>query len=124
MINNDYLFGRETTDFKQAYIQSKFTEKLQKIFEQYTGKKISVDLLRASQSTYLDTQKISLAQRKQIAQNMGHSVITNMQYSKNVGVQRLNKLPTTTPTTVETPTIKRNNKRTTRKDINYDEESE
>ena len=124
ILRNDFIFGRDTTNFKEKYSQPKFTELLQKTFLKYTGKKISVDLLRASQSTYLDTQQISLAQRKQIAQNMGHSLGTNLQYSKNIGVQRLNKPPTTTPVPVETPTIKRNNKRNTRKDINYEEESE
>ena len=38
MIDNDYLCGRETTDFEHPYI-SKFTEKLRNIFEQYTGQK-------------------------------------------------------------------------------------
>ena len=76
MINNDYLIGRKAINFQQ----SKFTEKLQKIFEQYTCKKISADILRASQSTCLDTQLLSLAQRKQIAQNMGHRLFTNLQY--------------------------------------------
>ena len=120
--NNNFLFGRDTTDFKEPYIQSKFTEKLQKIFLKYTGKKISVDLLRTSQSTYLDNQPISLAQRKEIAQQMGHQLTTHLQYSKNIGVQRLNKTPTTTPKEVEKPTIKRNDKRNTRKDINYNED--
>ena len=42
-----------------------------------------VDLLRASQkSVFLNTQPMSLAQRKQIAQNMGHSLGVNLQYSK------------------------------------------
>ena len=34
MIDNDYSFGGETTDFERPYISSKFTEKLQNTFEQ------------------------------------------------------------------------------------------
>ena len=120
--NNNFLFGREATDFKEPYIQSKFTEKIQKIFLKYTGKKISVDLLRTSQSTYLDNQPISLAKRKEIAHQMGHQLTTHLQYSKSIGVQRLNKTPTTTPNEIEKPTIKRNEKRSTRKEINYEED--
>ena len=78
MVKNDFLFGTEGSDFKKSFRQSHFTEKLQKTFLKYTGKKISVDLIRASKSTYLDNQAISLAERKQIAQQMGHSLTTNM----------------------------------------------
>ena len=94
---------------------------MQTTFGKYTGKSISVDLIRSSKSTYLDTQPISLAQRKQIALEMGHSLMTNMQYSLNMGVERLNAQPTTTPVTVTPPTVKRNTRRNTRKDVNYDE---
>jgi hypothetical protein len=65
-------------------------------------------LIRASKSTYNDTIPMSLAERKQIAQQMGHSLSTNLQYSKNIGVKRLNKPPTTTPIKVEEPTVKQN----------------
>ena len=34
---------------------------------------------------------------------MGHSLHTNMQYSKNMGVKRLNKEPVNEPATVERP---------------------
>ena len=113
---NDFLFGRETTDFKESYSQPKFTELLQKTFLKYTGKKISVNLIRASKSTYLDTQPISLGERKEISQQMGHSLTTNLQYSKNMGVKRLNKTPVNEPVKVEKPPIKRNDRRATRKD--------
>ena len=78
-----------------------------------------MNLIRASKSTHLDSQPISLGERKQIAQEMGHSLTTNLQYSKNMGVKRLNKPPTTTPVKVEEPTVKKNEKRSTRKDIKY-----
>ena len=42
---------------------------------------------------------------------MGHSLTTNMQYSKNMGVQRLNKQPVNEPAKVEQPIIKRNERR-------------
>ena len=121
MVKNDFLFGRSTTDFKQHYIQSKFTKLLQKTFFKYTGKKISVDLIRTSKSTYLDNQPISLAERKKIASNMGHSLLVNMQYSKNMGVQRLNQQPTTTPATIEKPELKRSARLSKLQAIDYDE---
>jgi hypothetical protein len=92
---------------------------LQKKFGKYTGKSISVDLIRSSKSTYLDTQPISLGERKEIAQKMGHSLLVNLQYSKNMGVQRLNAQPTTTPATVTPPEVKKNDKRSSRKEVNY-----
>jgi hypothetical protein len=121
MSNNDFLFGTFKTDFKKSYSQPKFTEKLQKTFLKYTGKKISVDLIRTSKSTYLDTQAISLAERKQIAQQMGHSLLVNMQYSKNMGVQRLNKNPVNEPSKVEKTELKRSARISKLKVIDYDE---
>jgi hypothetical protein len=41
-----------------------------------------------------------------------------MQYSKNVGVKRLNKNPVNEPATVEPPIIKRKEKRCTTKEVN------
>ena len=103
MVKNDFLFGTEGSDFKKSYTQPHFTEKLQRTFLQYTGKQISVNLIRTSKSTHLDKQAISLAERKQVSQQMGHSLHTNMQYSKNMGVKRLNKEPVDKPATFETP---------------------
>jgi hypothetical protein len=48
-----------------------------------------INLIRASKSTYNDTQSMSLAERKQIAQQRAHLLSTHMQYSKHIGVQRL-----------------------------------
>ncbi len=84
-----------------------FLKKLQKTFLKYTGEIISVNLIRASKSTLLDNQVISLGERKQIAQQMGDSLSNNMQFSKNMGVQRLNKNPVNEPSTVEKPELKR-----------------
>jgi hypothetical protein len=50
---------------------------------------------------------------------MGHSLLVNLQYSKNMGVQRLNAQPTTTPATVTPPEVKKNDKRCSRKVVNY-----
>ncbi len=121
MIKNDFLFGLGSKDFKKNYVQSKFAEKLQKTFLKYTGKKISVNLIRASKSTHIDTQPISLAERKKIAQQMGHSLLVNMQYSKNMGVQRLNQQPTTTPATIKKPELKRSARLSKLQAINYNE---
>ena len=54
---------------------------------------------------------------------MGHSLDTNLQYSKKVGVERLtgNKQIQGQTITQPEPEIKRNTKRSTRKDINYNE---
>ncbi len=60
-----------------------------KNFFKNTSKKISVHLIRASKSIYNDTVPKSLAERKQIPQQIGHSLSTHMQYSKHVEVQRL-----------------------------------
>ena len=109
------------TDFKEPYSQGYFTKEIQKAFLTYAGKKISVNIIRASKSTHLDSQTISLGNRKQIAQEMGHQLSTHLQYSKNMGLKRLNKQLTTTPTPIEKPIINRNSKRSTRKEMNYDE---
>jgi hypothetical protein len=62
MLKNDFIFGLESKDFKKNYVQSKFTEKLQKTFFTYTGKKIGVNFKRASRSTYNDTIPMILAE--------------------------------------------------------------
>jgi integrase len=121
MVQNDFLFGTEPSDFKKEYTQPHFTEKLQKTFLKYTGKKISVNLIRSSKSTHLDNEGIILAEIKKIATQMGHSLMTNMQYSKNMGVKRQNKQPTSEPAIIKQPTIKRNTKRSTTKIIDYNE---
>ena len=90
MVENDYLFGRKTTNFKNPYTQPKFTELLQRTFLKYTGKKISVDLIRTSKSTYLNFQNLSLENRRKIAEKMAHSLNTNMKYSKHEGLKRVN----------------------------------
>ena len=123
MVDGDYLFGRDSTDFKEHYVQSKFTELIQKVFEKYTGKKISVDLLRTSQSTHLDTQQMSVGARKDIAQQMGHQLSTHLQYSKNMGIQRLKKSGkeqvTTTIETPPAPQIRKNPPRGAKTKTNY-----
>jgi len=121
--NNDFLFGIPNTDYKKHYTENYFSEKISGLFEKYTGKRISVDLLRASYSTWLDSQNISLAERRKIAYMMGHSLDTHLQYSKKIGVQRVtgNKEVKGQTITQPEPEIKRNTKRNTRKEINYNE---
>ena len=121
--NNEFLFGKPETDFKKNYSENYFSEKISKLFQKYTGKKISVDILRASYSTWLDSKNISLGERRKIAYMMGHSLDTNLQYSKKVGVERItgNKQIQGQTITQPEPEIKRNTKRSTRKDINYNE---
>ena len=89
MVQGDYLFGVKNSDFKIHVAQSNFTKMIQRIFKLYMGKKISVDLLRSSLSTYADSQNLSLGERKQIATDMGHQLSTHLHYSKKQGVKRL-----------------------------------
>ena len=121
--NNEFLFGKPETDFKKSYSENYFSEKVSKLFKKYTGNHISVDLLRASYSTWLDTQNISLAERRKIAYMMGHSLEVHLQYSKKVGVQRVtgNTQVQGQTITQPEPDIKRNTRRSTRKEINYNE---
>jgi hypothetical protein len=52
---------------------------------------------------------------------MGHSLLVNMQYSKNMGVQRLNQQPTSTPATIEKPELKRSARLSKLQAIDYNE---
>ena len=52
---------------------------------------------------------------------MGHSLLVNMQYSKNMGVQRLNKNPVNEPSKVEKTELKRSARISKLKVIDYDE---
>jgi hypothetical protein len=119
MVKNDFLFGNDMKDFKISYAQSTFTDNLKKLFKKYTGKSISVDLLRNSFSTYLDSQNLSLAERKKYATEMGHSLITSLQYSKKIGVERLNNgkstVEATPPPPIETPNIRKQPTRAVKK---------
>jgi len=121
--NNNFLFGIPNKDYKEHYTENYFSEKISGLFQKYTGKKISVDLLRSSYSSWLDTQNISLGERRRIAYQMGHSLDTHLQYSKKVGVERLtgNKQVQGQNITQPEPEIKRNTRRSTRKAINYGE---
>ena len=105
-------------DFKISYAQSTFTDNLKKLFKKYTGKSISVDLLRNSFSTYLDSQNLSLAERKKYATEMGHSLITSLQYSKKIGVEWLNNgkstVEATPPPPIEKP-VRRQSERINKK---------
>ena len=115
MVKNDFLFGNDMKDFKTNYAQSTFTDNIKKIFSKYTGKNISVDLIRASYSTYLDSKTMSLKERKEIATQMGHQLSTSLQYSKIIGVERkqgkgnlLVEAPT--PPTIEPPIIRKSDR--------------
>ena len=105
-------------DFKISYAQSTFTDNIKKVFKKYTGKNISVDLIRSSFSTYLDSKVMSLAERKQYATDMGHSVNTSRQYSKIIGVERRQgnlTVEATPPPPIETPNIRKQPTRAVKK---------
>lgn len=88
LVENDYLFGRQTTNFKNPYSQPKFTELIQKTFLKYTNKKISANLLRRSKATQLNKENLSISEHKKIAEKMGHTFKTSMQYSAHKGLKK------------------------------------
>ena len=121
--NYDFLFGKHNEDYKEHYTENYFSEKVSGVFEKYTSNKVSVDLLRSFYSTWLDSQSVSLAERRKIAYQIGHSLDTHLQYSKKIGVERVTGQKQVQGQTITQPEpeIKRNTKRSNRKEINYNE---
>jgi hypothetical protein len=74
----DFLFGR-----KKAAPFASFSSQITKVFKKYTGKSISVNLLRHSFITwYLKKKKLTLAHKKLTAFAMAHSLTTQLQYNR------------------------------------------
>jgi site-specific recombinase XerD len=78
--SGDYLFRKKAEN--QPISQSYFSRMLQTLFNKYTGKKISVNLLRHSFITDTRKSKLSVADKKNIARQMGHSVGMADKYEK------------------------------------------
>ena len=75
--NGDFLFGKSKTE---AY--ASFSACVAKVFKKYTGKSISVNILRHSYVTkFLDKQR-TLGERKALADQMAHSVLTQLKYNR------------------------------------------
>jgi integrase len=74
----DFLFGRTP---EAAY--ASFSSQITKVFKKYTGKSISVNLLRHSFITwYLKKKNLTVADKKLTALAMAHSLTTQLQYNR------------------------------------------
>jgi ribosomal protein S18 len=62
--------------------QPGFTSKVRNTFKKYCGKPLTVNSLRHSFISSLDQNKMSIADREEIARKMGHSVNEQMQYNR------------------------------------------
>jgi len=76
--DDDILFGT-----KKGGVQSGFSAVVARTFKKYTNKAVSANLIRHSFiSDFLDKPKLSLGQRKKVANAMGHSISTQLKYSR------------------------------------------
>lgn len=82
-----YLFTKNGFTTNEPYEDSSNSQKfinrtLKRIFD---GKAVTVGTLRHSFASYVNSKKgLTLGQRKRIAWEMGHSLIQNLEYVKNV----------------------------------------
>ena len=78
LVDGDYLFGK-TKDEPYASFSSYVT----KIFKKYTGKALSVNLLRHSYiSWFLKKKGLSIADKKEVSAKMAHSITTQEKYNR------------------------------------------
>jgi hypothetical protein len=78
LVDGDFLFGRTKTS---PY--TSFSNQVSKLFKKYTGKLVSVNILRHSFITwYLKKKNLTLANRKAIAYAMSHSIDMQLQYNR------------------------------------------
>lgn len=76
--DEDILFGTQ-----KGGVQSGFSSVVAKTFKTYTNKAVTANLIRHSFiSDFLDKPKLSLGQRKKVAEAMGHSINTQLKYSR------------------------------------------
>jgi hypothetical protein len=74
---NDFLFGKSKSEPYKS-----FSSYITKVFKKYTGKAISVNVLRHSYVTNFLKSERTLAERKDIANQMAHSVLTQLKYNR------------------------------------------
>ena len=78
--------ANDTCLFSQAngecLSQPGFTSKVRNTFKKYCGKPLTVNSLRHSFISSLDQNKMSIAQREEVARKMGHSLNEQMTYNK------------------------------------------
>ena len=77
--NNSCLFSQANGE---CLSQPGFTSKVRNTFKKYLGKPLTVNTLRHSFISNLDQNKMSIADREEIARKMGHSVGEQMQYNR------------------------------------------
>ena len=75
--DGDFLFGKSKTE---AY--KSFSSYVTKVFKKYTGKSLSVNLLRHSFISWYLKKTHSLAEQKVVANEMGHSVMMQLKYNR------------------------------------------
>jgi hypothetical protein len=75
--DGDFLFGKSKTE---AY--KSFSSYVTKVFKKYTGKSLSVNLLRHSFISWYLKKTHSLADQKKIANAMGHGVMMQLKYNR------------------------------------------
>jgi len=75
--DGDFLFGKSKTE---AY--KSFSSYVTKVFKKYTGKSLSVNLLRHSFISWYLKKTHSLAEQKVVANKMGHSVMMQLKYNR------------------------------------------
>ena len=77
LVNGDFLFGKsKTAPYKS------FSSIVSKVFKKYLYKNIGVNVLRHSYVSDFLKQPRSLAERKQTAKALGHSVLTQLSYDR------------------------------------------
>ena len=77
MSDGDFLFGKSKTSPYKS-----FSSYVTKVFKKYTGKSLSVNLLRHSFISWYLKKTHSLAEQKVVANKMGHSVMMQLKYNR------------------------------------------
>lgn len=77
LASGDFLFGKSKTE---AY--KSFSPQITKVFKKHLNKSISVNILRHSYVSHFLKKERTLAERKQVASKMAHSVLTQLKYNR------------------------------------------
>ena len=75
-------FGNTPPEYLFDFPEYEITTRLQSVFQRYTGKAISVNIIRHAYITKQTEGRPSLAQLENEAAEMGHSVLTHETYRK------------------------------------------
>ena len=77
--NNTLLFPRKDGSVHTA---DSFSRKIRDLFGIITGKRITMNLYRHIVATNLEDKGYSMNKRQEVAQQMGHSLLKQMEYAK------------------------------------------